>query len=82
MPLTEESILAFLSESVGLDTTGVGRESLLFSTGVIDSFSLVSLLTFIESSCGFQIAAMDVNLDNFDSIERILKYVERRQEAA
>jgi acyl carrier protein len=79
--LTETSILEFLRESAGVDMSDIGPDSLLFSTGVIDSFSLVSLLTFVESSGGFRIEPLDVNLENFDSITRILSYVEgRRQE--
>ncbi len=79
MSLSEESLLKFLRESIGLDTSDIKPESLLFSSGIIDSFSLVSLLTFVESSCELRIDPMDVNLDNFDSIEKVLNYVKRRQ---
>jgi acyl carrier protein len=78
MPLTADAVLAFLKDSLGVDVSRVNPDTLLFSDGVVDSFALVSLLTFIESACGFRIAPMDVSLEHFDSIERILAYAQRR----
>jgi acyl carrier protein len=82
MPLSEQAVFDFLHDSLGVDTSDLDRDSLLFSSGVIDSFTLVSLLTFVESSCHFRIDPMDVNLDNFDSVGRILDYVGRVQSNA
>ena len=36
-------------------------------------------MTFIETEAGIQISPADVNLSNFDSISRILAYVEQAQ---
>lgn len=77
MPLTLESILQFMGEELGIETAALSTDSPLFSSGVIDSFSLVTLLAHIEQTCGFQISPADVNLDNFDSIDRIISYVQR-----
>lgn len=77
MSLTAEAILQFMNDELGIDTTGLGPDSPLFSSGVIDSFSLVTLLSHIEQTCGFQIGPSDVNLDNFDSLARIIAYVTR-----
>lgn len=77
MTLTEEKLLAYISKDLGIDTSDVSRTSPLFSSGVMDSFSLVSLITFVEEQSGIKVNPMDVNLDNFDSIDQILGYVER-----
>lgn len=77
MSLTAEAILQFMNDELGIDTSGLGPDSPLFSSGVIDSFSLVTLLSHIEQTCGFQIGSTDVNLDNFDSLARIVAYVAR-----
>ena len=50
----------------------------LFRSGTVDSFAPITLLTFLESQCGFRIGPMEVTLDNFDSIERILRFAERK----
>ena len=39
---------------------------------------MVSLIIFIENSSGIKIKPTDVTLDNLDSVERILQFVESR----
>ncbi|BCS31975.1 hypothetical protein TBR22_A11790 [Luteitalea sp. TBR-22] len=75
MSLTDDALIEFLREDLGVDTTGVTPQTPLFSSGLIDSFSLVTLLGHIEQTCGFRVGPTDVNLDNFDSIERIRAYI-------
>lgn len=79
MTLTPAEVLQFIDTTLELDTAAIKPDSLLFSTGIIDSFALVSLMTFIEQQCGVRIEPQDVNLNNFDSIERMLAYVTRLQ---
>ena len=52
----------------------------LFSSGIVDSFAPITLMTFLESQCGFRIGPMEVTLDNVDSVERILQFAERKQQ--
>ncbi len=75
--LTEAGLLAFLEEELGVDTADVDAQMLLFSTGIIDSFALVTLMTYLETEGGFRISPVDVNLGNMDSIARMLAYAER-----
>lgn len=77
MAVTEEGLIGFLSDDLAIETSDIAADTLLFSTGIIDSFALVTLMTYIETEGGVRIAPADVNLANFDSISRILKYVER-----
>ena len=76
MSISTESIIDHLRDDSGVDTTDLTPETLLFSTGLVDSFAMVDLVGFIETSCGGKMKPSDVNLDNLDSIERILKYVQ------
>lgn len=77
MPVDRSSIRTFLQTELGVDTAGIEDDTPLFSSGLIDSFSLVSLLTFLEENAQFRVDPGDVNLENLDSIERILAYVAR-----
>jgi acyl carrier protein len=77
MSVTQESLIQFLEEELAVDPGDISPDTLLFSTGVIDSFALVTLMTFLESQGDFLIDPTDVNLENFDSIDRILGYVSR-----
>lgn len=75
MTLTTEDIIGYLRDDLDVDTADISADSLLFSTGIVDSFALVSLMTYIESECNIRIPPDAVTLDNFDSVERILAYV-------
>lgn len=48
----------------------------LFSSGLIDSLSVIELVSFIERQAGVTIPPIDIVLDNFDSISAILAYLE------
>ncbi len=75
MPLASENIRTYLSDRLGVDISGLTDDSPLFSSSLVDSFSLVELITFVETQGAIKVDAWDVTLDNFDSIERILEYV-------
>ena len=77
--LTEARLREILEEDLGCDLDGVDASSLLFSTGVVDSFTLVTLIMELEKEFGIEVATGDVTLENFDSIERILAYLESAQ---
>jgi acyl carrier protein len=78
MAVTEDELLAFLEEELAIDRADIAPGALLFSSGLIDSFSLVSLLSFLETHGGFSVDPEDVTLENFDSLDRILAYLARQ----
>jgi acyl carrier protein len=75
MSMTFESLRAFLVDELAVENDQIGPETMLFSTGLVDSFSLVSLLTHIENEAGVQIPPSDINLNNFDNITSMLSYL-------
>jgi acyl carrier protein len=77
MAVTYERLVNFLTEELALDPAELTPTAPLFSTGIIDSFSLISLLTYIETEGGFTIDPDDINLENFDNLGRMLKYASR-----
>jgi acyl carrier protein len=77
MDLTHEDILEALRTELGVDTTGIDGSTSLFSSGIVNSFSFVTLLTFLETRGGLTIQPMDITLENFDSIDRMLAFAAR-----
>jgi len=75
MALNRETLLEYFDEQMGLDTTEIDDQTLLFSSNVLDSFSLVDLMMFIEKEAEIKIEPLEVTLDNFDSMERIFNFV-------
>jgi acyl carrier protein len=76
MPIHSDALLTYFRDRLGADITGVDDATPLFSSNLLDSFSIVELIAFIESSAGIRMDAWDVTLDNLDSIERIKQYVD------
>lgn len=75
--LSAAQIGAWLCDTFGLDPKHLRDESPLFSSGKLDSFNLVELVAFVEAATGARIRTIDINLDNFDSVARIVAYLRR-----
>jgi acyl carrier protein len=75
--IDEARLREILEDELGCDLTGVRADTLLFSSGIVDSFALVTLMMTLEKEAGFRVNPGDVVLENFDSIDRILAYVSR-----
>jgi acyl carrier protein len=50
----------------------------LLSTGVIDSTGVLELIAFLEQTFGISVADEEVQADNFDSIDKIVRYLDRK----
>ena len=53
----------------------------LISSGLVDSFSMVSLLRFLEKKYSIHIPDADATPEAFDTVERIVALVRRFQHA-
>jgi acyl carrier protein len=79
MTIDREHLVGYLHQQQGVNLDDLEDASEpLFSTGILDSFAMVDLLAYLEETAGFKVRPQEVNLDNLDSIERIVRYVESR----
>lgn len=76
MSITFDDLKAYLMDDLGIGTNQLDEETPLYSSGLIDSISLIQLVTFLEKKIGSKIRPTDLTLDNFDSAARILKFVQ------
>jgi acyl carrier protein len=61
-----------------------GRKALtmdapLISSGVIDSLGMLRLIAFLEEEGGLAIGDGDVNPENFETMRKILEFIERKE---
>lgn len=75
MALERTRLLAYLSNDLGVDIGEITDDTPLFSSGLLDSFTMVDVIMFIEQAGGVRLNPAEVNLDNLDSIARILRFV-------
>jgi acyl carrier protein len=76
--ITKDDILAVLRDQLYLDVSEIDETSPLFSSGLIDSFSMATLIVELETRAGFRMEPLDITLENLDTIERMLKYLAPR----
>lgn len=53
----------------------------LRTSGVLDSLATLSLISFIEQEYGIEVEAHETDVDNFDRIDDIVAFVERKRAA-
>ncbi len=75
--MTRTSLIDFMTDRMGLDPEGVDDDTPLFSSGLLDSFSMVDLIMHVEEHTGRRMSAGEVSLDNLDTVRGILGYVAR-----
>lgn len=78
MQITSDILLDYFSDELFIDTSDVAPDTLLFSSGLIDSFNMINLIMFIEETCQTTVKPPEITLDNLDSIDRILSFLKKR----
>ena len=81
MSLTRSAIGDFLQVE-GVDINAIDDDTPLFSSNLLDSFKMVELIVLIEKSCSIRVGALDLTLENFDTISRIVAFIQSKQTIA
>jgi acyl carrier protein len=80
MALSKEVLFDFVTNNLGIDASELEEDTPLFSSGLIDSKSMVDLIVYIEGEGGVSFEADDITLDHLDTIGRILRFVDSRHD--
>lgn len=70
-----QAIRDFFERELGLDLTNVQDADPLVSSGVVDSFALIELLSFLETEFDARISIAELTLDDIDTIEALASLV-------
>lgn len=71
-----QALLAYITDN--FDVEDIDDDTPLFSSNLLDSFSMVELVVFVEHEVSIKIGALDIHLDNLDSVEKIIFFVQRK----
>jgi acyl carrier protein len=76
-----EQIRDFLADSFLYNPDGfpLDDEDSLMANGVIDSTGILELTQFVEETFGLEVLDEEITPENFDSVNRIDQYVQRKQ---
>jgi len=72
----EGKIRAFLRAELGIADDALTADSLLVTSGLVDSAGVVRLAALLERETGCRIADQDLTTEHFDSIAKILAYLD------
>lgn len=74
--VTRDSLRQYVCHQLHIGLEDLAPDNELFSSGLLDSFSMADLVTHIESNEGIVIPPDDFTLENLDSIEKIILYLD------
>jgi acyl carrier protein len=77
MTITHDELKICLIKEFNLERIELTEDTPLFSSNLLDSFSMVNLVRIVEEMTGSRIRPTDLTLENFDSISRILIFISR-----
>jgi acyl carrier protein len=75
----KESIKTFISKNSFSDISKIQDQSLIFREGFFDSMGLISLITFLEETYNVRISDSDLVEENFESVNAISGFLERKK---
>lgn len=79
----KERLARYISEELLGRAQGGGRvvapDDDLLGSGLVDSLGIMSIVFFVEKELGLKVPAEDVTIENFQTIETIDAYLERRR---
>jgi acyl carrier protein len=78
--MLEQELLDYVCKRTSAVNVAIDFDTLLFSEGILDSMSAVEITALVERRTGVHFATADINLDNLDSIRRILRFVQSKSE--
>ncbi len=74
--MIKQKIRELICDKAWLEQSELMDDAALFSTGLIDSVDLLELVTLIEMEQQIKIKIGQLTLENFDTIDRIIYFLE------
>ena len=73
----EQFILTELTQGRGI--TSIAADENLLSKGIVDSHGVMELVGFLEDRYGIAVGDEDLSPENFESVQSIAAFVERKR---
>ncbi len=71
----QEKLLIFITQSFMVEREEIDLEKSMIDEGIIDSFGLVEIATFMEEEFSMIVEETDMIRDNFGSVTKIVNYI-------
>jgi acyl carrier protein len=77
---TQGRIKQYIVETSHADANKIKNDSLIFKEGFFDSMGFIMLITFLEEEFGIKTIDADLIEENFESINAISDFINRKKE--
>ena len=74
-----DGLMTFVTRSFMVEASGIDLDKSLIDQGIIDSFGLVEITTFIDDAFGTKIGEQDMTRESFGSMNKMATFVCRRR---
>lgn len=74
----KKKIRDYIIETSYIEPSKIKDESLIFVEGIFDSMGFIMLISFIEENFSFKAKDSELLEDNFESINAIAQFVEKK----
>lgn len=76
------NVMSFLDDAAKQARTEIpDRNSSLFLSGLLDSFSLVDFVSLVENECDIKVSDTDLRPENFDTIAKVEEFIAQARAA-
>jgi acyl carrier protein len=76
----QDVLLTFITRNFGVDRADINLGNSMIDDGIIDSFGLVEIMTFLETEFRMVVDDDDMKRDNFGSVFKLVDYIQRETE--
>ena len=80
---TKQAIQAYVAENFLFSSNGfdLSDDASLLDEGIVDSTGVLELVLFVEEQFNIEVQDNEIVPDNFDSVNRLAAYIERKHAA-
>ena len=77
---TKTQLKDFIIENFlfGSEDASLNDDDSFLETGIIDSTGILELVSFVEDEFGIEVKDEELVPDNFDSVNKLLAYIDRK----
>ena len=72
-----EKLISFITANFMVERDEIDLDKSMIDEGIIDSFGLVEIATFMEKEFGMVISEKQMVRDNFGSVSKIVNFIHR-----
>jgi len=71
----EDAIRDYICEELGYERDELRGDTLLFTSGMVDSFTFVGMIALIETRLATRLDPRTITVENFDSLDRMMAFL-------